>query len=229
MLHFPARAYLPVALTLALWPLGAGAGAVPAAASVQAAAVATGPRIAAATTLGTIHATIDGDARTWYVVAGQASDGPWASGAWLERQGGGHLITFGGLDDEVLPIETFSRGGGNPGQMSMGDYHGSSLTMAVTVDLTSLPLQVALPDDEAQATVIYLPVVDMSDMSGMLAMRSGQVAVEEADMADGKVRIRGTFSGTFEPMQGGDGVEISDGSFDIEGLPNVKEIQPTGG
>ncbi len=187
---------------------------------------ATGSAIV--TTLGTIHATLDGQSRTWYVVAGQSSDGPYASGVWFEKTGGGHFITLGGLDVEDPPIESFSRGGGDASKMSMGDYSGSSLSMGLAVDLASLPQRISLPENEGMATVIFLPVVDMTDMSGMLVMQSGQVQIEEAAIADGEARVRGTLSGTLTPMLGGESVEIKDGRFDLEGLPNVKDIQPDG-
>ena len=162
------------------------------------------------------------------MVAGQASDGPYAAGVWLERSDGGHIISLSGLDVEDPPIQTFSRGGGDASRMSMGAYDGSAMTMGVTVHLDALPLRISLPDDEGQGTVIFLPVVDVSDTSGMLVMRSGRLEVEEAAITGGKARLRGTFSGTLAPMQGGDTMEVTDGRFEVEGLPNVKDVQPGG-
>ena len=60
-------------------------------------------------------------------------------------------------------------------------------------------------------------------------MSSGTVTLEEASLEGGKARFRGTFSGTLEAMGGGEPIEVTDGCFDVRGIPSSEAIQPTGG
>lgn len=199
-----------------------------------AAAATTGGDAAAAeadtrvTTLGTIRATVDGEARTWYVVAGEAADGPYASGTWMEWSEGVYMLTLGGLDSEDAPIGTFHRGG-ESGAMSMGDYGGGALTVTAQLGSSDAPATFTVPDDEQLAGAVFAPVVDMEDMTNALLMVSGTVQVTELETSGTTLDARGTFSGTFERMEGGDAVVFTDGSFEVRGLPHADEIQPGDG
>ena len=73
-------------------------------ASESSATAAGGPeRSAGVRTLGTLQASLGGEDRTWYVVAGEARDGPYASGMWMELPGVRTMVVLGGLDSERPP------------------------------------------------------------------------------------------------------------------------------
>lgn len=180
-----------------------------------------------ATTLGTIRANVDGEPRTWYVVAGEAADGPYASGTWLEWSEDSYMLSLGGLDSEDPPIGTFHRGG-EAGAMSMGDYDGGGLTLTAQLDPSDAPATFTVPED-ALAGAVFAPVLDMADMTNALVMVSGTVEVAEVEISGTTLRARGTFSGTFEPMGGGGAVVFTDGSFDVRDLPHADRIQPREG
>ena len=138
------------------------------------------------------------------------------------------MVVLGGLDSERPPLATFSRGGGDPSGMTMGDYRGSALSLNLQIDPATVPLRITLPG-EGPTGVLYMPVADMSDLSGTLTMSTGSVNVEEAVAEAGEIRLRGTFSGTLEARGGGEPLELSDGRFDVRGVPLSTSVQPTGG
>lgn len=178
-------------------------------------------------TLGTIEAVLDGEERTWYVLAGEAKDGPWAAATWMEMSEG-VMVTMGGVDAPDLDIGQISRSEGAAG-MTMGGYEGSTLNLAVMLPPEPRPTTADLPEAEpAGTTVIYQPRFDLSDMSGMLRMTEGRIEVEAVSLSDGEVSLRGTFHGVVSTMDGSEGMEITDGRFQVEGIPSVDAIQPRG-
>lgn len=224
--RLPTSLLKSLAIGCALGAAGCGGDDAAAAGAAAGGAVADARSEARSTTLGTIQATVDGEARTWYVVAGEAADGPYASGTWMEWEEGTYMLSLGGLDSEDPPIGTFHRGGAS-GAMSMGDYRGGAFTVTAQLGPSDAPATFAVPDDEQLAGAIFAPVVDMEDMTNALVMVSGTVQVAELEMSGTTLDARGTFSGTFEPMDGGAAVEFTDGSFEVRGLPHANEIQPT--
>ena len=233
------RGWVPFALLVTVTLTGGcGAGtedrATAESAEARQAAPGTGGAASSSTTptterrvLGTIEATVDGDSRTWYVVAGEASDGPYASGIWMEMSSGRYTVVIGGLDDRDPPIHTFSRS--DLSNLSLGDYDGSTLALSVEIPEGGGPASFSVPGSgEGGVTVMYMPVasVDFEDMSGMYQMVEGSLTLEEGGVSAGEARARGTFSGTFESMAGGGSVTITEGRFDVEALPNVEAIQP---
>lgn len=198
----------------------AGGAANGAAAGIQAAVRAP--------TLGTIQANVESEPHTWYVVAGEAADGPYASGTWMKSPEGRYMLSLGGLDWENPPISTFHRGG-DTGEMSMGEYRGGAFTVTVQLGLSDVPASFTLPDDEQRAGAIFAPVLDMTNMTNALVMVSGTVQVTELEISRTTLDARGTFSGTFEPLTGGDALVITDGRFEVRDLPHVEEIKPGDG
>lgn len=182
---------------------------------------------AAVRSLGTVEATLDGERQVWHVVEGQASDGPYASGIWFQLPDGPVAVVLGGFDSADPPIETFSRGGGGS-PASVGEYRGSSLSLQVQLPSGGSPARFSLPADEGRAMVVFTPVFDAEDMSGLLAMASGEVEVVEASLAGETMALRGTFSGRLEPMGGGDPVTVTEGRFEVREIPSAESIQPGG-
>jgi hypothetical protein len=180
-----------------------------------------------ARSLGTIEAVLDGEPRVWHVVRGEASDGPYASGVWFQLPDGPVAVVLGGFDSPDPPIETFSRGGGGA-QASVGDYRGSSLSLQVQLSAEAGPAGFALPADEGRAMVVFTPVFDAEDMSGLRAMASGEVEVLEASRTGEEMSLRGTFSGRLEPMGAGEPVTVTEGRFEVRGIPSAESIQPGG-
>lgn len=175
---------------------------------------------------GTLEASFDGEARSWYAVAGEAQDGPYASSVWADSPDG-RMLVMGSFDEENPPIDTFSRGGGPAGgEMTLGDYTGSALTVAI--DLRSDPVGEYPLDGSSATQVIY--ALDASQMTaeGLYSMAYGILTVEDFELRDGTAAIRGTFSGRLEPLVegGGDAIELANGRFDVTGIPSADDILP---
>lgn len=175
---------------------------------------------------GTLEASFDGEARTWYAVAGEAQDGPYASSVWVDSPDG-RMLVMAGFDEENPPIDTFSRGGGPAGgEMTLGDYTGSALTVAI--DLRSDPLGDYPLDGSSATQVIYAPDASRMTAESLYSMTDGLLTVEDFELTDGSAAIRGTFSGRLEPlMDGGSSViKLANGRFDVNGIPSADAILP---
>lgn len=183
---------------------------------------------AAARSLGTIEATLDGEARVWHVVEGQASDGPYASGIWGDA-GETVIVSLGGLDSADPPIETFSRGTAGGEGMSMGDYEGSSFNLQLQLPPDATAATFELPADEGRATILFAPVFDIEDpLGGTLVFASGTITVESVARDGDEMEISGAFEGSLQPRDGGAPVSLTNGRFEIAGLPEASTIQPGG-
>ncbi len=182
----------------------------------------------AAGLLGTIEATMDGDPRIWYVVTGEATDGPYSSGVWLETSGG-TILSLGGLDSGSPPIGTFSRGGVGGTGAILGNYEGSALNLQIRLPEGASSAEFRLPDSDASAGLVYLPDAAVQEVNSMLMMASGTVVVEDASRTGDKVQVRGTFSGSLQRAGGGEPVQITGGRFEVRGIPPVSSVSGGGG
>lgn len=172
--------------------------------------------------LGTIEATMDGTSRTWYVVAGPAADGPYSSAVWMDLPGG-PVGVLGGLDEAEPGISGFSRGSADlTVPPSLGSYSGSALNLLVPV----APGRYAVGDGSGRQQVLYLPDAGGTDPTAMFRMVEGELVVEEAGMADGTARLRGTWSGRLERSSDGAAMTVSSGVFDVRDVPAASAIQP---
>lgn len=181
------------------------------------------------TPLGTIEGTLDGETRVWHVVEGQASDGPYASGIWMDT-GETLIVSLGGLDSPDPPIQTFARGGPGGAGMSIGDYEGSSFSLQVQLPPDATSATFELPADEGRATIVFAPVFDVEDLvSGTLVLASGTITVETVAREGEKVAISGTFEGTLQARGSDATTSLTDGRFEVAQLPEVSTIQPGGG
>lgn len=193
----------------------------------MASAAASSPDVVGADgSLGTIEATMNGEPRVWYVVTGQATDGPYSSAVWLEVDGG-TIVSLGGLDSENPPIATFSRGGVGGTGASMGDYQGSALNLQMRLPEGASSAEFTFPGSESGGGVVFLADAAVVEVGSMLTMATGALIVDGSGREGDKVRVRGTFSGTLQTMAGSNPVQITEGRFDVSGIPSVAAI--TGG
>lgn len=196
--------------------------------STQAAEAGTTRSPVPGRSLGTIEATLDGEARVWHVVEGQASDGPYASGVWLEAEET-VIVSLGGLDSADPPIETFSRGGAGGEGMSMGDYEGSSFSLQVQLPPDATSATFELPADEGQVAIVFAPVFDVEDFfSGTLTLVSGTITVESVARDGDEMEVSGTFEGTLQAQGSDASTSLTDGRFEVAGLPEASTVQPGG-
>jgi hypothetical protein len=178
------------------------------------------------TLLGTIEATVDGERRTWYVVSEASAGRRFASGMWLGDDPGDRMVMVGGFDTPDPPIDTFERAeDGTP--LSYGDYQGSVLTLHVSEAAGPFPVSIAFAPDGLGvpgAGALYQHRATVEDiMESTHWLVEGRIDVETLTIETGGARIAGTFSGTFRSQGLGD-TRLTDGRFDVRGLPNVEEL-----
>lgn len=90
------------------------------------------------------------------------------------------------------------------------------------------PFAMAFPSPGASATgVVYLSRAILDDPSVMYSLQSGALEVTSIEVSEGRINARGTFSGMFENMAGGDDVEITDGRFAVDGVPHLDDVTPS--
>lgn len=172
-------------------------------------------------TLGTIRATVDGEERTWYVVQGSSRGRPYSSAMWFETEGE-RLITVGGYDTDSPPLDTFEFDIAS-GEISFGDYRGSSMVLLVGVFEGSSTARIEIPSDRP-FTVGYMPVVSDDMLTGTYMIATGAIEVIEASFDGNEASVRGAFRGTLEKMDGSGGVEVEDGRFEASGIPHRDEL-----
>lgn len=182
-------------------------------------------RVAGAAVLGTIHATLDGTKRTWYVVTGEAHSNPYASAMWLDsRRAGARRISIGGLDSDHPPIESFTVDL-EAGDVSFGPHTGSTLQVLVSVADSERTAHVNLPADHTPwFTVIYLPTVGGDMLSHTYSMTSGSIDVTDVHFDGGTASVRGTFHGTLQKMDGSARVQVEDREFEVSGIPSREQL-----
>jgi hypothetical protein len=173
--------------------------------------------------LGTIRAAVDGTARTWYVVSGTSRGRPYASGAWQDGADGGRIITIGGFETATPPLDTFEWSvDGMP--MSYGEYAGSALSLMLTVGPDAAPFRLVYPPERTPA-VVYASRATLDSLDTTFKIEKGTVEVSAVSVAGGLASAAGTFSGTLSGMVRDGNVAVSNGAFDVRGLPNVETLR----
>jgi len=193
-----------------------------------------GGSVSRPTTLGTIEARLNGDARTWYVVAGDTRDPRRSAGSWYEPRPGERLIAIAGFDTATPPLQSFTRDASGR-WTSYGDYDGSLFTMIFNVGSDPQPRRETFPP-KGQHTVVYVaqagklnlskPGVDIKSMlAAMHDLQTGTLNVTAIGFDGDRAFIEGTFSGTLE-APGGNRMTVTDGKFQARSLPKLDVTRP---
>jgi hypothetical protein len=171
--------------------------------------------------LGTIRATVDGAARTWYVVSGVSGGRPYASGAWQEIVSGRRRIILGGYDTATPPLDSFEwNANGMP--RSYGTFKGSTMGLMFEVAASPGPFRATIPD--SQASVIYASPAKLDSMDTTFMSRQGVIDVTAVSLTGGLVSVTGTFSGTLARMTGEGTTAITGGTFEANAMPNLATL-----
>lgn len=209
MMRRNARPLIALVMVGAAWSCGGGEDSADRAAPPSTVASADG-------VLGTIHADLDGEARTWYVVEGDVRGEPYSSGMFIPVDGG-TMVSLGGFDTAEPPMDSFQVDLAE-GDMSLGDYEGSAFSLMITIPEGQTSARAELGDGLAgNATLAYMPRASMEDvMAGTLFSQSGSIEVEGARFSDTRGTLTGTFSGEIARMDGSENITVTDGRFEVE-------------
>lgn len=179
--------------------------------------------------LGTLRVSLDGQERTWYIVRGEGGTGPYSSGMWMEGSDDGVIVSLSGLDSDSPPIHTFEADF-DAGEMSLGEYRGSSFSLTVPVKAEEGARRFTLPaDDNSGASIVYTSdaaaIVDGIDMTNLFTLVEGEIQIAAVERIGGSISIRGTFSGTLESMEGGRRIAAAEGRFAAETIPSLQSMK----
>ena len=173
---------------------------------------------------GTIQATVDGRPMTWYSVFGESDGKPYSSSMWMEQPDAGRMLAVGGFSTEDPPLDTFEWDDtGLPA--SYGTYDASVIAIAIQLPANQSGFTVTFPDGGGSNNLSYQPKATLQDvLASTFMMAEGTLSVSDVEISDGLGRVEGTFSGTFQTMTGDREVEITDGEFDVEGIPGFETL-----
>jgi hypothetical protein len=174
--------------------------------------------------LGTIQATMDGQAMTWIVVSGTVEGRPYASAVWMGEEPGERQIAAGGFDTMDPPLHTFRR---SPGGMfsSFGDYQGSVMSLFITEAAGSAPMTLTFPAAEGDGGVYFQRRADLDDvMNTTFWLTEGTLEVSAFAIYGDLARVEGTFSGTFRSEGTGETIRVTEGRFDVTDIPGVGQL-----
>lgn len=174
---------------------------------------------------GTIEATVDGRRITWYSVSGESGGRSYSSSSWMELSNGVRVVAVGGFATDDPPLESFEwDASGMPA--SYGDYDGPIIGIAIQLAGQESSFTLSFPDADGITAMTYQPTATLQNVMATTFMVSeGTLSVSSIEVSGGLANARGTFSGTFRTMQGDGSVEITDGAFDLEGIPSVETIR----
>ncbi len=154
------------------------------------------------------------------------------------------VVSLSGLDSESPPIHTFDVDL-EAGEMSLGEYRGSSFSVTVPVALEGSSVEggsaegssaeggsrrfTSPADDDSGASIVYTPdaaaITEGIDMTNLFMLVEGEIRVTAAERTGGSISLRGTFSGTLESVEGGRRIELAEGSFAAESIPSLQAIR----
>jgi hypothetical protein len=226
------RSLPTLSASLVVLSLGACGGNAPPAAEVKAANAPSSVTTPTTTPsdsrvneiLGTIQATVDGQAMTWIVVSGTVEGRPYSSAAWMGEEPGERQIVAGGFDTMDPPLHTFRR---SPGGMfsSFGDYQGSVMSLFVTEAAGPAPMTLTFPAAEGDAGVYFQRRADLDDvMNTTFWLTEGTLEVSAFAIYGDLARVEGTFSGTFRSEGTGETIRVTEGRFDVTDIPAVGQL-----
>lgn len=216
--------YIVACASVALACSAAGGGEVAtAAADSGAPAAGTAQNGSVPRASGTLRATIDGTARTWHVVSGTSQGRRYASGVWIDVTPDRKVVAIGGFDTATPPLDSFTWGPNNM-PTSYGDYAGSTLLINLNIQGAPAPFRLLFPPEPTPA-VMYSTKATLNSLDTTFAIEKGTVDVTAISVAGGLVSATGTFSGTLARMTGEGTVEVTDGSFNVSGIPDAKTMQ----
>lgn len=185
---------------------------------------------APATTVGTFHAVVDGEERTWYAVAGRADGRTGSSAVWTPLSSTGRrLASLGGFEVPGVPAGPVELDVA-AGTMSPADYRGKLLHVAFPFRADDFELTARIPGP-AGASVMYLPHVSRGrlELGSAYVLSRGTLEVTRIEVSgDGSARFEGTFSGTFRTMDGEASLEVAGGRFRVERALRRESRPPPG-
>lgn len=176
--------------------------------------------------MGTIRAAVDGEQRTWHALEAMIEGKRETSVLWMEEEeeDGTRTVIVGGYDRPDVPFDTFERDPESGMVTSYGDFEGGILVLNFDVPPgASAPLSFSASEGD-EPSIVLMPSV--TEPGVMFSLEGGSIHVETLDFDRG--RFTGTFEAEMRTMDGSGTVEITDGTFEVEGGRSLEAITSGG-
>lgn len=159
--------------------------------------------------IGTIEAMVDGEQKTWHVLAGETDA---THSATMVVHPGGQAISLGGYESLDITFDT-------AGQMPRVSGPGSMLVFTFAAPAGATARYVV--GGEPMLHVMLFGKV--GDFSSARPLATGSVEISSADLSsDHDGRLRGSFEGTFEQNDEGGPAALTGGRFEVRGLRTLR-------
>jgi hypothetical protein len=159
--------------------------------------------------IGSIEAMVDGERKTWHVLAGETDA---LHSATMVVHPGGRAITLGGYESLDITFDTST-------QMPTASGPGSMLVLTFAAPSG----QTASYAVGGEAMLHVMLFGKVGDFSSARTLANGSLEISSADLSsadDG--RLQGSFSGTFERNEESGPVVLTEGRFQVRGLRTMR-------
>ena len=178
------------------------------------------PLAAAAEVIGTISAVLNGEPKTWHVLLPEG--GPQGAAAWLSLDEHRQMFYVEGYEDRNVSFSMDESLGG-----MVADSKDNSIALSFAFPAGASSTDIAFPGTDENRAVLMMWTTIAGDTASpkrlTSTMRTGMMKVAEIKTrASDTAGFTGTFSGTIRSLGGGATGKLTDGKFEIEGIPFVR-------
>ena len=169
--------------------------------------------------IGTIEATLDSKARTWYVLKTDTVDKGGGSGAiWMQTDSDQTMVIVGAFESKDV---TFTQDATTGTVTASGQGSQISLTFKIPSDTKSMTSR--KPETRISLADVFL-MTRIGDYASMHPLGEGQVTVDRIALDDTENGyIEGSFEGTLIDRDGEPWGRVADGHFEVNGVVQFRE------
>jgi hypothetical protein len=169
--------------------------------------------------IGTIEATLDGKARTWYVLKTDMVDKGGGSGAiWMQTGSDQAMVIVGAFETKDV---TFTKDAAT-GTITAGGQ-GSQFSLTFKIPPGTKSMTYRKPETGISLADVFL-MTRIGDYASIHPLGEGQVTVDRITLDDTENgHIEGRFEGTLIDRDGEPWGRIRDGRFEVDGVVQFQE------
>ena len=169
--------------------------------------------------IGTIEATLDGKARTWYVLKTDTVDKGGGSGAiWMQTDSDQAMVIVGAFETKDV---TFTKDAATGMITASGQGSQISLTFKIPPGTESITYR--KPETGISLADVFL-MTRIGDYASMHPLGEGKITVDRITLDHTENgRIEGRFEGTLLDRDGEPWGRITEGRFEVDGVVQFQE------
>ncbi|MEJ2230885.1 MAG: hypothetical protein P8X46_06870 [Nitrospirales bacterium] len=169
--------------------------------------------------IGTIEATLDGKARTWYILKTDTVNKGGDSGAiWMQTDPDQARVIVGGFERKDVPFTKDAVTG-----MIAASGQGSQMSLTFKIPSGTKSMTYRKPEIGISLADVFL-MTRIGDYASMHPLGEGQITVDRITLDDTENgRIAGSFEGTLIDRDGEPWGRVTDGRFEVNGVVPFRE------